>query len=614
MPVNRFISTPNKPRVQLGDGFFKGFRSRQYAANLPEGVAAYGGNMRFDRQVARVRKGTEPLSNDITLTNPPLVLDFVLVASPAPVVYNVYADRVRASCVYADGDNTEGIVLVSSSKAYVYREGVATAEIDFPAGEDIDDTDTCDLVQFNDQVYLFRGRKLADEIAISSLTSAATTATCTTSANHGLTTGDYVDIRGVSPDGYNGIVAVTVTGLNTFTYTVASGLTTPATVTNATVMWVKPTMSWDMNTANDFVVVAGGPNPAGGTTRRMPAADWGVHFMQKMVLPYDRDELILSDALDAGTYDTAFSQLRIEPGTKDWLVGVHPYQEYQLLVLYRRSLHLLLLNDDLSLSQVSTITRNIGCIARRSVVTAGSRIVWLSDQGVHYMDIGDTVSLRNNSTPLSDPIQDVIDTINWSYADRAVGVYHNNRYYLAVPTNSATTNNTVLVYNFLNQEWESVDTYPGDFDVQEWHELSYAGETRLHAATTFGFVMLMEENEADEYGAPGSITTTQISGVLTTRDYRLGLNRGRFHRLQVIGNFTSGDAMAASFTSRDPDTTSTNVIQYTATSSTDASLRRSLHGRGQSGSVGITTSSGRPEIRSVLVEAVQADNQLVNNT
>lgn len=62
-----------------------------------------------------------------------------------------------------------------------------------------------------------------------SLTRSGTTATATTSTSHGLSTGNTVIITGATPVGYNGSVVVTVTGATTFTYTVASGLSTPAT-------------------------------------------------------------------------------------------------------------------------------------------------------------------------------------------------------------------------------------------------------------------------------------------------------------------------------------------------------------------------------------------------
>lgn len=68
-------------------------------------------------------------------------------------------------------------------------------------------------------------------IRVSSLTRVTTTATATTATNHGFTTGEYVTVAGALPAGYCGRVAVTVTGLATFTYTVADTLTTPATGT-----------------------------------------------------------------------------------------------------------------------------------------------------------------------------------------------------------------------------------------------------------------------------------------------------------------------------------------------------------------------------------------------
>jgi hypothetical protein len=66
---------------------------------------------------------------------------------------------------------------------------------------------------------------------ISSITHVGNVATLTTSAPHGLITGNYVTIAGATANDYNGSYVVTVTGLTTFTYTMA---TTPAA--NATVV------------------------------------------------------------------------------------------------------------------------------------------------------------------------------------------------------------------------------------------------------------------------------------------------------------------------------------------------------------------------------------------
>lgn len=64
----------------------------------------------------------------------------------------------------------------------------------------------------------------------STLTSSSTTATVTTSQNHGMIVGDVVVISGASQTEYNGTYTVaTVPSLTTFTYTFAGSLTSPAT-------------------------------------------------------------------------------------------------------------------------------------------------------------------------------------------------------------------------------------------------------------------------------------------------------------------------------------------------------------------------------------------------
>ena len=57
---------------------------------------------------------------------------------------------------------------------------------------------------------------------ISSITRVTTTATLTTAAAHGLSTGDVVTVVGALPSQYNGTFTITVTGATTFTYTMAS--------------------------------------------------------------------------------------------------------------------------------------------------------------------------------------------------------------------------------------------------------------------------------------------------------------------------------------------------------------------------------------------------------
>jgi hypothetical protein len=68
-------------------------------------------------------------------------------------------------------------------------------------------------------------------IPVTSITRASSTATLTSTTNHGLVTGDSVIISGATQTEYNGTFTVTVTGVTTFTYTVTGTPATPATGT-----------------------------------------------------------------------------------------------------------------------------------------------------------------------------------------------------------------------------------------------------------------------------------------------------------------------------------------------------------------------------------------------
>jgi hypothetical protein len=63
------------------------------------------------------------------------------------------------------------------------------------------------------------------------LVRAGTTATATTTAAHGFSPGQVIAISGANPDGYNGNKTLLTASGTTFTYTVSSSLTTPATGT-----------------------------------------------------------------------------------------------------------------------------------------------------------------------------------------------------------------------------------------------------------------------------------------------------------------------------------------------------------------------------------------------
>jgi hypothetical protein len=106
--------------------------------------------------------------------------------------------------------------------------------------------------------------------AITSITRVTTTATVTTTAAHGFTTGQSVTISGAVQTEYNGTYVITVTGLTTFTYTVAGAPATPATGTitafrnfsTARVIWYnKEKGDWSTNDAQGTLTLYEVSNP-----------------------------------------------------------------------------------------------------------------------------------------------------------------------------------------------------------------------------------------------------------------------------------------------------------------------------------------------------------------
>lgn len=93
-----------------------------------------------------------------------------------------------------------------------------------------------DLRRHSAGVVRFTAGGNASSVSISTLTSTGTapniTATATTGAAHGYSTGDRVTIAGAEQDAYNGTFTIVVTGATTFTFQVVSG--TPAAAATGT--------------------------------------------------------------------------------------------------------------------------------------------------------------------------------------------------------------------------------------------------------------------------------------------------------------------------------------------------------------------------------------------
>ena len=390
----------------------------------------------------------------------------------------------------------------------------------------------------------------------------------------------------------------------------------------------KTPLEWDgdYSSPTDFVVKANA-SPGGGNIQ-CPNTDFGVFFRNRLIIPQPTDSkysILMSNLLNTDVYTTADAQFRINKGSADFLVGFYPYQEDQLIVFMRNSIHMI--NNIATVSAANTyeITRQHGCVARKSIAQSGPQTFFLSDNGVIVLSpgtdpakgLGVAISKVTGETlPMTQQIQNQFDEVNYKYADLACGVVFDNKYYLAVPTGSSTKPNKVFVYDLISSAWISVDSYPAmagslAFQVDDWVICSHGSDPtkrRLFACNPTGFY-LMEENETDDNGRKiGSASEsgiTAIAGKLKTRSFTLGnQNVKRWRRGQLGIKTVDNDAFTIKVNSIDPDNSET-VLSHTA-DSTEETLLRFGTGRirGYGANVEITVTAGRPSFRHVSLQAI----------
>lgn len=548
---------------------------------------------------------------------------------------------VFGSCVFSNPNTAnDNYILLTTNlnvQAIKLSTGVATT-IAYPTGVTIGTS--VDMLQAFDKVFIFRAGQQALEwngsfsgtpaftkvvggaysnptyLDTNNNTVLADGVATVSETAHGLSVGDqiYVVDNGSSTliEDQGGYTVATVPDANTFTFFAQVG-----------------------DLTSHKVVYAKRQSQSIGLMH-MPGPAWGVHHQRRLWVPYTYepggtsgsptytarnilDEIVASDILDSDTYDKIQSQYRISGGTADSLVGVEPFAEDNLLVFMRHSIHLIKgISGSLLDTSVNLITKEVGCVARKSIIQIGNQVLFLSDNGVYAAAFGDLYNLRGAGLPLSEPINSIISRINRNYAQNSVAAYYNNRYYIAVPLDGSTKNNTLLVYNLLNQGWESVDT----IDQYAWsidylHVSDTGGFSKLYVVGSSGSIHIIDARQDgfDRLALYAGVdaTTYPVSSYVKTRQYTMGtLERKKYrsYELQIESSTSEASNATISFESENLDSEETLGTVYGLLGNSnlavgeDASLRGRIgNKRGYAGQLTITPTVGRPKVRAVTVSA-----------
>lgn len=134
-----------------------------------------------------------------------------------------------------------------------------------------------------------------------------------------------------------------------------------------------------------------------------------------------------------------------------------------------------------------TISRDIGCVAARSIVELKQNLFWLGTDGV-YVYNGGTIPKK-----ISWPAEKYFKRINPTAEHKACAGSDGRRYFIAIPVDSSTVNNLVLVYDTEVGEW-----YVHDYEHDITQFMKYQEEL-YHSSSTQVFLMEQEPNTDVEW-------------------------------------------------------------------------------------------------------------------
>jgi hypothetical protein len=607
---------------------------------------------------------------DFTTGTPPKFLP----CAGAVILEDTAVSEVTCGCKFSDPNETvdeEYILLASNAKVVAFNTSTLESfDMPLQTGETIPEDST--ILQVFNKVIIFRNGQISLEnnkffspLTISLATrgdiggtgDAITVVRITTFANHGLNTGDFVDISGLSgtanPNGQHEITKISdkvftysiTTSESAETYTLSDAKVSPTFLLVANGAYSQPRqLTADTVSITDGLATAtfadlaamngiqvgdtlvietvGSPSTftvgtevivatrddinfqitffvqladTGGNVTGVifqqhissglgfthsPAPNFGAYHNKRLVVPYNfevtgssgnstitsrniKDEVLISDLLDSDTFDQIFAQFRFNAGSADFIVGFQSFANDQLIIFNRNSIHTVFNTVNLSSASVKQVTDEVGCLARRSIEQIGSEVLFLSDNGVYGISFVDEYNLRGTALPLSEPINKTIQRINKAHADKAVSAYFDNRYYLAVPllnedgsgTETITENNAILIYNFLNKQWESIDTFGDDNTTFEILDLIVAGKgtnRAVYAINKQGGIHQLDVNEGGQDAIISTLgqdtaTAVDVTSKARTRQFTLGdMDRKKWRDYEIHAE--SGSENPTNFT------------------------------------------------------------------
>jgi hypothetical protein len=237
----------------------------------------------------------------------------------------------------------------------------------------------------------------------------------------------------------------------------------------------------------------------------------------------NRNTLYCSDILDPSVWDTANSAV-INADDGDEITAIVPYFDNRIIVFKNRRIFQVQVPPDMQSAAdwvISRISNNVGCVAEQTAVQVSKDILFLADDGIRSLVRSEADDITTVGLPLTEVIKDVIQTINTAERGISAAAFYDNRYFLAVPTNSNDYNDTLIVYNTVLGAFEGTWSP----QIQQFSLTNFAGEGLRIVGKSKNGVLL----KYNGHKSPASITSSDYldAGVayesyVRTKDFDFG--------------------------------------------------------------------------------------------
>ena len=264
----------------------------------------------------------------------------------------------------------------------------------------------------------------------------------------------------------------------------------------------------------------------------------------------ERNTLYASDILDPSVFK-AVNSIIVGGDDGEDITAIQPYYGFQILVFKPTRIYLVTCDPSEATAAgwtVQVVSDRIGTVAGRSVSFVNKDVFFLAADGIRTLARSVADDFTTVGLPVSEGVKDVIARINKNYYQTINAVFHNNRYFLALPLDAATAPSHLLVFNALFQSFEGLHTIPATRMAQSNFSGGFTvngvklaiGDNSGRVGHSFDYKDSEEDADSD-YRDHGTDYTSRIVTKAYDFDDKLSLKYGSHYELEFFDSTGTAD-------------------------------------------------------------------------